>query len=383
MPADRKDREDQDRLGFAALFDVPPAAAAEPAGEDASWPVVGHAAAVALLRRSLTNGWLSHAYLMEGPPQIGKTTLARVFAQALNCTASAGAPCGRCRSCLLIGRGVHPDVRTIELLSPEAETAAEGASEEDKYVEQKTRISIEDIRDLRRDAALLPYEGRYKVYIIVGAENLSYQADDALLKTLEEPPGHVLLMLTTTDARLLPETVISRCQPVRMGLVAGADIERDLVARWGVKAEDASRLARISGGRIGWAIEVAGDPGVLEDRRQALGWMVSLPRATRQQRFAWADELAGDFRKSRAKVATVLQYWTSWWRDLILLQVGCDDLLTNVDFESELQEQAAHFTLAHARAGLVAVEEAEMHLRANVNARLALEAMMLSLPRIP
>ncbi|MCL5026142.1 MAG: DNA polymerase III subunit delta', partial [Chloroflexi bacterium] len=221
----------------------------------------------------------------------------------------------------------------------------------------------------------------YKVYIIVGAENLSHEADDALLKTLEEPPAHVVLVLTTTDARLLPETVTSRCQPIRMGLVATSEIERELVARRGVKAEDAGWLARISAGRPGWAIEAAADADVVEERRQALDWMAALPEATRQQRFAWAEGLAGDFHKSRAKVAAVLQYWMSWWRDLILLQAGCDDLLTNVDFEGELREQARRLTLAQVRAGLRALEEAGTRLRANVNARLALEAMMLALPR--
>jgi len=123
------------------------------------------------------------------------------------------------------------------------------------------------------------------------------------------------------------------------------------------------------------------DAEILEERQQALDWMVALPRANRRQRFAWAEELAVDFRKSRAKVDAVLQYWIGWWRDVILERAACRELITNVDFEKELQDQAGQFSLAEARSGLRAVEMVSGHLRANVNARLALEVMMLALPK--
>ncbi len=418
MPADREDSQDRTDLGPGCgpalgpdpeategtlirqegpgLFDglSSPASAPErasaggaPLKEAATgvtekpWPVVGHGGAIEMLRHSLERGRLSHAYLFEGPAQVGKTNLARVFAQALNCTVSPGSPCGQCRPCRLIGRGVHPDLRIIEMLSPEAEEEeARAAEEEGVYRQQRTRIRIEEIRDLIRDASLLPYEARYKVYIIAGAENLSGEADDALLKTLEEPPAHVVLVLTATDPRLLPETVLSRCQPVWLGPVPAEEIEEALVAG-GVDREEAHLLARISGGRAGWAIEAGQRPESLEERRQALSWMGALPAASRAQRFAWAEELANDFRKSRGRVTAVLQYWASWWRDVMLLNLGCDDLVTNIDFEAEMREQAAGLSWGVARRNLRVVEETAAQLRANVNARLALEAMMLSMGR--
>ncbi len=348
------------------------------------WPVVGHQAAIEVLQRSIYTGRLGHAYLLHGPPQVGKTTLARAFAQALNCTTSYGTPCGECRACRLIARGVHPDVRSFEMLSvEEEEQAALEAEEQGERHTAKTRISIEDIREqLIRDASLLPYEARYKVYTIVGAENLSEEAADAILKTLEEPPAHVVLILTAPDPRLLHETVVSRCQQMRLGLVPVDEIEAFLVERQQVQEDDARLLARVSSGRAGWAIAAASQPALMEERRQALDWMAELPGASRRQRFEVAEDLANEFRKSRGKVAIAMQYWVGWWRDVILARLGCGHLMSNIDYRGEIEEQASHLILAQARAGLRAVEEASANLRANVNPRLALEALMLALPRL-
>jgi len=155
------------------------------------WQVVGHEWAVELLKRSLTNGRVAHAYLLTGPPQIGKTTLALNFAQALNCQNPEG-PCGECLSCRKIAHGTHPDVRVIE---------GQGGT-----------IKIDQIRALQRQAALSCTEGRWKVFILRQMERATTEAANCLLKTLEEPPAHVILVLTASEADALPPTIVSRCQ---------------------------------------------------------------------------------------------------------------------------------------------------------------------------
>ena len=157
------------------------------------WQIIGHDWAVDLLRRSLEAGRMAHAYLMSGPSQVGKTTLALALAKALNCT-YADPPCGHCPSCLQIEHGTHPDVQLI---------VGDGARES---------IKIEQIRVLQREAVLSPYEGGYRVFVLRRIDRASVEAANSLLKTLEEPPPHVVLVLTALDPEALPATIVSRCQ---------------------------------------------------------------------------------------------------------------------------------------------------------------------------
>ncbi|MDD5081898.1 MAG: AAA family ATPase, partial [Dehalococcoidales bacterium] len=165
------------------------------------WPVVGQARVVDLLKRSLERRAVAHAYLLVGPPHVGKMTLALTLAQALNCEATAP-PCGQCSSCQKVVSAKHADVQVINLIS----------SLEPGETKPQAEISIDQIRQMQHSASLPPFEGRCKVFIIEGAEHLSDEAANCLLKTLEEPVGRVVFILLTTSERLLPATVVSRCQ---------------------------------------------------------------------------------------------------------------------------------------------------------------------------
>ena len=208
-----------------------------------NWEMVGHEWAVTLLRRGLASGRVSHAYLFCGLPQVGKTRLALKLAQAPNCT-QPDPPCGQCDSCKKIWEGTHTDVRLV---------AGEGAG---------GSIKIGQIRDLQREAVLRPYEGRRRVFVLERIDLASIEAANSLLKTLEEPPGHVVLALTAVHAEALPATVVSRCQRLDLRPVAQATLEAALAGR-GVPPEKARLLARLSGGRVGWALEASRDEALL------------------------------------------------------------------------------------------------------------------------
>jgi len=158
-----------------------------------AWQIIGHDWAVTFLQQSLATGRVAHAYLFTGPPQIGKRTLARGLAQALNCTGTQP-PCGQCQSCQKVSKGTHPDVRIIE---------GEGAG---------GSIKIDQVRAVKREAMLSSYEGRFRVYILRHVDMASLEAANSLLKILEEPPEHVVLVLTAVQPESLPATVVSRCQ---------------------------------------------------------------------------------------------------------------------------------------------------------------------------
>jgi DNA polymerase-3 subunit delta' len=321
-----------------------------------TWQTVGHDWAVALLRQSLAANRTSHAYLFAGPPQIGKTRLALSLAKALNC-AHSNPPCGQCSSCARIERGVHPDVG---LISDEAEGAT---------------IKIDQVRALRREAVLAPYEGLHRVSILCGADRATTEAANSLLKLLEEPPSHVVLILTAVHADLLPQTIVSRCQrldlrPATLDVVEGALRER------GVAPEEAHLLARLSGGRIGWALRACNDEAILRQREQSLDQWIQLLSADRVERLDYAWKSSRDPHGLRQQ----LELWTSWWRDLLLLSCLDETHLTNWDRLAELRSVEAMSDVSLAWATLQALEKTALQLKANVNARLALEGLLLSLP---
>lgn len=320
------------------------------------WQIIGHDWAVTLLRRSLATGHAAHAYLFTGPPQIGKTTLALALAQALDC-ARPDLPCGQCPSCLKIARGAHPDVQLI---------VGEGA---------RDVIRIEQIRTLQHEAVLAPYEGRYRVFILRQADRATIEAANSLLKTLEEPPSHVVVVLTASDVEALPATIVSRCQRLDLRPTAQGVIDSALCER-GLSPDKAQLLARLANGRVGWALIAASDDSVLQSRQQDLDQLVELLSEDRLGRLDFAF-------KASAEPATACRYidsWISWWRDLLLLCSQGAEGIVNVDRVEELASFAAHLTLSQALAGLQALQAAAAQLEANVNARLAVEGLLLQLP---
>lgn len=340
--------------------------------------IIGHEAIKGWLQRCIVTGRVAHSYLFVGPPAIGKFTLAVAFAQALNCQATAAVigsgdaipqgdmPCGRCRPCRLIPQGKHPDVSFIEMLL------------------EKREISIEQIRALQHGAALKPYEAAWKVFIIRDAEAMSEEAANCLLKTLEEPPPQVILILTAASTESLLPTIVSRCQVVPMYPLPLAQVEGALQDRFGCDQKQAHLLACLSNGRIGWAIRVAQDGSLLEQRDQLLARLISLAKASRAERLAFAAELAQRYTRDvtdRQEVHAILDAWSLWWRDMILVKAGCPELVTNVDRMETLQAEAEHYSLTQARAFLDALAQAGQQLRQNVNPRLALEVLALTVPR--
>ncbi len=326
------------------------------------WPLIGQDRAVAWLERSLKQGRVSHAYLFLGPPHVGKGTLALSFAQALNCQDS-NPPCGQCPSCHRIATAKHSDVQFTRLLKDAQE------------------IGIDQIKDLQQSASLPPYEGKRKVFIIDEADRMSQEASNCLLKTLEEPPAHVVIILTASaEDKLLP-TVISRCQRIELKPVPSKVIEQALVQRDGMEALAAKRLARLSDGCPGLAFSPEAREDLLTGRPQRLAELIALEKVGNAERFTFAGKLANQFSKRRASLEEELKLWSSWWRDLLLAKTGQDGSIVNVDLADELKSRAGSLSLAQISGFLSGLNQAMRQLEQNANPRLVLEVLMLDLPR--
>ncbi len=333
------------------------------------WPVIGHAPALARLKRSLQNGTLGHAYLVNGPPGVGKMTLALALAQALNCR-SGDAPCGICSVCQRISSSSHPDVQVVAL----------GSSSSDEDGRSKTEISIKQVRDdIQHWANLPPFEGGYRVFIIGEAELLSSEAANCLLKTLEEPQQKVLFMLLTGEPGKLPETVISRCQRLDLKPVAAELVEKTLLER-GSSPEKSRLLARLCRGCPGWAFSALDDGTLLERRAERIEQLLEIISGDLEARFEYAGELASRFIQKRAEVQEILEEWMGLWRDMLLIASGQADMVINLDYADSLQTLTDGFNISDIRSGLSAIMLAQKQLRQNASPRLALEVIMLDMP---
>ncbi|MBI3944501.1 MAG: DNA polymerase III subunit delta' [Armatimonadetes bacterium] len=349
--------------------------------------LVGHERPAALLQGSLRSGRVSNAYLFVGEEGIGKTALALAFARALLCESPEAPPdrgiceaCGTCPACHLTALGNHPHLRVI---APDGE-----------------RIKIEQMRDLRHDVALTAFGGARRAYIILAAQAMTEESANCILKTLEEPPPGVTLILVTESLSQLLPTIVSRCQLLRLRPALPAAVEALLVERHGVAPHHARFIADFSGGRAGWAVRAARRPAILEVRERLLHLLVRLPDAQSVEVFRAAEEvraLAGELgaeaeeaaspdgapggassedRMVRAQAGALLDIARSWFRDLLVLKLARTRDLINTDRRSELAALAPRYPVAGLLEALDAVVRTRRYLSRSANVSLALEALM-------
>ena len=332
------------------------------------WRLLGHEAVLKQIDRSFREGRYAHAYLVVGPAQVGKRTLALGMAQAVNCLSEAEAPCGECIQCRRISSGQHADVVVLGIQSGRGDGPA------------RREIGIGDVREVQRQASLKPYEGRHRVFIFDGAEHMSEEAANALLKTLEEPPPQVMLILLTAQEEVLLSTIRSRCRRVELRPLGHVEVARGLVTSHSVAEEEAEKLARLSRGRLGRALLILGDPSIREKQKEDLERVAQLSTGSLEDRFSYASELSTLFFRDRERAREMIYLWLQWWRDLLLIKEGAEDFVHNVEWAETLRASASEVSTAQVVAFIRATLKTLEALDDNANARLALEVMMLSLP---
>jgi DNA polymerase-3 subunit delta' len=315
---------------------------------------VGNRRVVEILRRALDQERLPHALIFAGPPGVGKRTLALLLARHLNCLRPInGEACNACGSCRRIIAETHVDVRIVE---------PDGAY-----------IKIDQVRALIAEIAFQPFEARYRVAILDGADQMRQEAANCLLKTLEEPPSRSILILLTAKPYLLLGTIRSRSRMLQFGPIAEDLIEEFLVSGQGRAPEDARLAAVLSNGSLGTALafDVARNREV---RQQALRFVSLL---LQRGSFAHASALVAGVVKDKESLPEWVEMTATLLEDVYYSQTA-PGRIGQRDMVAELNDLAQSASHASVVAAIDAVKNLKAALQQNVNRQLALEAMFLA-----
>ncbi|MBI1994132.1 MAG: DNA polymerase III subunit delta' [Deltaproteobacteria bacterium] len=317
--------------------------------------IVGHRKQLESLARGLENDRLHHAYLFLGPEGIGKRTVALSLAMAIQCREKDSDFCGRCDGCVRVQNGNHPDVRVVEPLP------------------EKKEITIRQVRELERELNYRAFTGGKKIAVVDPASLMNYAAQNALLKTLEEPPKDSLLILVSTSVGGLLATLVSRCLRLSFAPLPVQEVASFLETRKGWSRDKAELLAAMSMGSLGRAAA----PEMEEMIQRRAAWaerMSSLTPADSAGWMALAEEIAGE----REESLKFLDWAEGWYRDiLICLVTGSSRGLSNPDLEQSIRRQADRNSRERVLFLLSRIGATAASIRRNVNRRMALEDFLM------
>ena len=319
--------------------------------------IIGHDQVIRQLRKSIIQNRVGHAYLIEGGPGSGKMMLAKAFAAALLCeNRSDGDSCGLCRACRQIQSGNHPDLILVNHEKP-------------------TLISVGEIRSqLVSDIGIKPYNGGYKVYIVKDADLMNASAQNALLKTLEEPPAYAVILLLTRNASALLETVRSRCLRLNLEGLDDAAIQAYLMDEMKLPDYQARLISAFAGGSIGRAADLAGSEDFMELRESALRTAITAHQMDSHQ--IWEAVTVAEEYKDR--IRDYLETLTLWFRDVLTFKATqSPDQLVFLDRVARVRETACRTSYEGLETILQAVDKAYIRLGANVSFNLTMELLFL------
>lgn len=320
--------------------------------------IVGHEQIISHMKNSILQDKVSHAYVLVGEAGAGKKTLANIYAMALQCEKGGSVPCKTCDSCKKANSKNHPDIIYVEH-------------------EKSGSISVEEIRSQAvDDVAIRPYSGRYKIYVIGDADKMTPQAQNALLKTIEEPPAYAVFLLLTVNADALLPTIQSRCVRLDVRPVSDAQVKRYLVENMHVPDYEADLGTAFAQGNIGRAKQAA-DASYFDDMaRKAIH---ILKYASSMEIHEWVEALA-NMAKEPDMIYDYLNIFQVWFRDVLMFKATREvDYLVFKREINAIKQQASQHSYEGIENIIRAADKAKTRLQANVNFDLAMELLFLTI----
>ena len=320
--------------------------------------VVGHKDILKYISSAVENNRVSHAYILNGERGSGKKMLANLFAMTLLCETGDNEPCGKCHSCKQAESGNHPDIIRVTHEKPNS-------------------ISVDDIRtQVNNTVDIKPYQGPYKVYIIPEADKMTVQAQNALLKTIEEPPKYAVILLLTENAELLLPTINSRCVMLKLRNIKDTLIKKYLMENLEIPDYKADMCTAFAQGNMGRAIMLANSDHFNEIREEAVQLLKHISEMELNEIVAAVKNIS----VYKLEITDYLDIIMIWYRDVLLYKATKE--IDKVVFKDQLQsikEQARKSSYEGIELILESLEKAKARLKANVNFDLVMELLFLTI----
>lgn len=317
--------------------------------------IIGHEKVINGLKKAIKDKKVSHSYLFEGEESIGKKKTAYAFAKALLCKGEGETPCNACSSCNKFDSGNHPDFFLIE---PE-----------------NNIIRVHQVEGIIKEVTTSPYESNRKVFIIDDSHKMNVESKNTLLKTLEEPPAYVTIILISSSRNNLLTTILSRVQSIKFYPVEYSKIRDLLINDLHKSQEEADFIAEFTKGAIGMSIRLSDDEGFFQRRDQIIKIIESLIDGDKTKAFSAMDF----FNENKDLIDEILDIFLLWFRDLLLYkELGHNGLLINKDKIHNLSSQSK-VNYNKINDIIVRVQETKDNIRRNVNYQLAIETMLLNI----
>lgn len=317
--------------------------------------IIGHKRAIETLKRAIRNKTVSHSYLFEGEEGLGKKKTAYAFAKTLLCKEQKEEPCNHCTSCIKFDGGNHPDLSVI--------------------IPQKGLIKKEAIEDLIKSVATAPFESLRKIFIIDDSHKMSQEGKNALLKTLEEPPEYINIILISSSTNNLLPTILSRVQSIKFYPVESKKISDLLVSLHNKSREEADFIADFSKGSVGKSIELATSDDFFQMREEIIKIIDSLIKGDRTK----AISSIGFFNDNKDNIEQVLDIFLFWFRDLLILkEIGNNSLILNKD-KVEILSRETFIDFSKINDIIEKVQQTKDNISRNINFQLSIETMLLNI----
>lgn len=320
--------------------------------------ILGHEQIIEHLQNAIQMKKVSHAYILDGEEGAGKMMLARAFAQTLQCERGGTEPCGECHSCKQALSGNQPDIITVSHEKPAS-------------------IGVEDIRgQLCGDIQIKPYSSPYKIYIVDEAEKMTVQAQNALLKTIEEPPAYGVILLLTTNADAFLPTILSRCVTLKLRPVKSEVIRAYLMEKYQIPDYQADVCTAFARGNVGKAQRLAQSEQFAELKEH----LIHLLRHLRDMEIYELTEAVRSASEYKAEIGDYLDLMALWFRDVLLFKATRQiEGLVFAEEIGDISAQAQKSSYEGLERILKALEKAKVRLKANVNFELTMELLMLTI----
>lgn len=320
--------------------------------------IIGHTQVIEHLKSAIKLDKISHAYIINGEAGSGKKMLASAFAMTLQCETGNDEPCGKCKSCIQAINGNQPDIIWVSHEKPSS-------------------IGVDDIRvQLNNDIGVKPYSSNYKIYIINEADKLTMQAQNALLKTLEEPPAYAVILLLTTNHEALLSTILSRCVVLALKSVEDGLIKKYLMEVKKVPDYKANISVAFAQGNVGKAIKLASTEEFDQLREDTFSVLRNMNDMEMYEVIEYIKKIA----ENKMAIGDYLDIITLWFRDVLLFKATNDvNSLVFKDNISDIKKQANKSSYNGIENIIDALDKAKARLNANVNFELVMELLLLTI----